>query len=613
MHHLTLLPEHRFLHLHRWITYHHRIPAHRVLAKSGKKEFYEGRIGKAIVEIVQKNGGILTLEDMKSHTTEKVKPIFITYKGIKVWEIPPNGQGITALMTLNILENFNLRGLAHNSADYLHVLSEAVKLSFSDTLWFCTDPSYVPVPTEELLSKAYCKKRSELINMQRASVKYSHGDPFYTGNDTVYFTVMDAEGNACSFINSNYLSFGTGLVPESCGFSLQCRGANFSLSPGHPNCLAPGKRPFHTIIPAMATAEDTEDLLCSFGVMGGFMQPQGHVQVLLNMAEFGMNPQQAVDAPRFCVEYAIRVPYLFLYHLPPCFYVSLGQSEPQAPPWCIPRCTGEGKDHFGRHGPAGWRESASLRSCIYMELPALLVASHPCFSLPWYLEARANVNRNKVLTQDKLGRDSSITAKMCFEKCAKGIGYNLLALALFCIVANILLYFPNGETIYARKNELTDYVWYFHGIVGAGLLMFLPASVFIGLEHEDCCGCCGHATCGKRCAMLSSIIAALIGLVGSGYCVIISALALVKGPYCNTGSIWTYQFANTSGGYLTQYDSWSQCTEPKHIVEWNVALFAILLGLAGIQFILCLVQIINGLIGGICGYCCSSSQQSYVC
>ncbi|XP_030072441.1 transmembrane 4 L6 family member 1 [Microcaecilia unicolor] len=203
---------------------------------------------------------------------------------------------------------------------------------------------------------------------------------------------------------------------------------------------------------------------------------------------------------------------------------------------------------------------------------------------------------------------------MCYEKCAKGIGYNLLVLAVFCIVANILLYFPNGETKYATEDNLTDYVWYFHGIAGAGLLMLLPASVFIGLEHEDCCGCCGHANCGKRCAMLSSILAALIGLAGSGYCVIISALALVKGPYCySTNNYWTYQFNSTNGGYLTDYNSWSQCTEPKHIVEWNVILFSILLGLAGIQFILCFIQILNGLIGGICGYCCSSSQQSYVC
>ncbi|XP_029471769.1 uncharacterized protein LOC115098864 isoform X2 [Rhinatrema bivittatum] len=273
------------------------------LSRSGKRGFYEGRIAKAVVETVQKNGGTLALEDLRNHATEEVEPIYATYKGVKVWEMPPNGQGITALMALNIIENFNLRGLDHNSADYLHVLVEAVKLSFSDTLWFCADPSCVPVPTQEILSKAHCRKRSELIDTQRASVRYAPGDPCQTGNDTVYYTVMDAEGNACSFINSIYFSFGTGLVPEGCGFSLHNRGANFSLSPGHPNCLASGKRPFHTIIPAMATAADSEDLLCTFGVMGGFMQPQGHVQVLLNMMEFGMNPQQALDAARFCVEY----------------------------------------------------------------------------------------------------------------------------------------------------------------------------------------------------------------------------------------------------------------------------------------------------------------------
>ncbi|XP_077344394.1 glutathione hydrolase-like YwrD proenzyme isoform X1 [Lithobates pipiens] len=275
----------------------------KALSKLGKKGFYEGKIAQAIVELVQSIGGVLDLDDLSSHMSETVQPISTTYKGIKVWEIPPNSQGITVIMALNILENFPIKEMAHNSADYLHITCEAFKLSISDSQWYCADPAVFPVPTEDLINKVYAARQTNRINLQRASETNNRGNPFNTGSDTVYFTVVDAHGNACSFINSNYQDFGTGLVPEGCGFTLQNRGKNFSLSPGHPNCLSPGKRPFHTIIPALATTADTEDLLCAFGVMGGFMQPQGHVQVFLNMAEFGMNPQMAVDAPRSYVEY----------------------------------------------------------------------------------------------------------------------------------------------------------------------------------------------------------------------------------------------------------------------------------------------------------------------
>ncbi|NP_001087352.1 transmembrane 4 L six family member 1 S homeolog [Xenopus laevis] len=203
---------------------------------------------------------------------------------------------------------------------------------------------------------------------------------------------------------------------------------------------------------------------------------------------------------------------------------------------------------------------------------------------------------------------------MCYGRCARCIGYFLLVLALFCIVANILLYFPNGETQYASQNHLSRFVWFFQGIGGAGLLMLLPAGVFIGLEHEDCCGCCGHEKCGKSCAMLSSILAALIGVAGAGYCVVISALGLVEGPLCLNSGEWSYAFSGTNGQYLTNHQSWSTCSEPKNVVVWNVTLFSILLGLSGIQVILCLIQIINGLIGGICGvWCCQDTSQSYVC
>ncbi|KAM4770736.1 transmembrane 4 L6 family member 1-like [Rhinophrynus dorsalis] len=204
---------------------------------------------------------------------------------------------------------------------------------------------------------------------------------------------------------------------------------------------------------------------------------------------------------------------------------------------------------------------------------------------------------------------------MCFEKCARCIGYHLLILAILCIVANILLYFPNGETKYANDDHLSRFVWFFEGIGGAGLLMLIPAGVFIGLEQEDCCGCCGNHKCGKSCAMFSSILAALIGVAGAGYCVIISALGLAEGPYCLKDGKWTYAFNETKSHYLFDHASWSQCTEPKNVVVWNVTLFSILLGLSGIQVILCLIQIINGCIGGLCNMCgcCEQKSQSYVC
>ncbi|XP_063297067.1 glutathione hydrolase-like YwrD proenzyme [Pelobates fuscus] len=276
----------------------------KTLSEYGKQGFYQGWVAEAIIKVLKSNGGVMELEDLASHVTEEVQPIYTTYKDINVWELPPNGQGITVLMALNLLEQFSVQDMGHNSADYIHVLTEALKLCVSDCQWYCTDPRVTPVPTAELLSKFYSERQTSLIDLHRASTPRDHGNPFETGRDTVYFTVVDSQGNACSFINSVYMNFGTGLVPENCGFTLQNRGNNFSLSPSHPNCLAPGKRPFHTIIPAMATATTTQDLLCSFGVMGGFMQPQGHIQVLFNMAEYRMNPQQAVDAPRFYVEYS---------------------------------------------------------------------------------------------------------------------------------------------------------------------------------------------------------------------------------------------------------------------------------------------------------------------
>ncbi|XP_051013138.1 transmembrane 4 L6 family member 1 [Acomys russatus] len=205
---------------------------------------------------------------------------------------------------------------------------------------------------------------------------------------------------------------------------------------------------------------------------------------------------------------------------------------------------------------------------------------------------------------------------MGYVKCARGIGHSLVWLSVFCIIANILLYFPNGETKYALEDHLSRFVWYFAGIVGGGLLMLLPALVFIGQEEDDCCGCCGccgYESYGKRCSMLSSVMAALIGIAGSGYCVIVAALGLAEGPKCSDShGVWNYTFANTDGQYLLDSSTWSKCYEPKHIVEWNVTLFFILLALGGIEFILCLIQVINGVLGGICSYC-YSHQQQYDC
>ncbi|KFV76300.1 Transmembrane 4 L6 family member 1, partial [Struthio camelus australis] len=200
---------------------------------------------------------------------------------------------------------------------------------------------------------------------------------------------------------------------------------------------------------------------------------------------------------------------------------------------------------------------------------------------------------------------------MCFGRRARCIGYKLLILALLSIVANILLYFPNGETRFASERHLSKYVECLHGILGGGFLVLIPAAVFIGL-HSDCCGCVGREDCGKSCMMLSSVLAAFVGILGSGYCIIISALGLCQGPYCFTtvGRNWVYPFTESSGGYLLEYNKWSQCQEPRNIVQWNVTLFSILLVLGGIEFILCSIQIISGIFGGICGLCCSREEVS---
>ncbi|RMZ74527.1 gamma-glutamyltranspeptidase [Pyrenophora seminiperda CCB06] len=293
----------------------------RLLAKYGKKGFYEREVAKQLVKVVQDLGGYLTLDDLKHHAetgSEPVDPISLKYTGqgvgenanggIELWEHPPNGQGIVALMALGIIQELEKQGKIskwsvkdHNSTEHLHALIEALRIAFCDAHWFVTDPTVVKVPSAELISEKYLAERAKLFDQKKAISAPVHGSPAHLQSDTVYFCCSDPEGNAISFINSNYGGFGTGIIPKGCGFTLQNRGANFSLDKDHPNVLAPRKRPYHTIIPGLTTNLKDGSLHSVYGVMGGFMQPQGHVQVLLNQEVFKLNPQAALDSPRFCI------------------------------------------------------------------------------------------------------------------------------------------------------------------------------------------------------------------------------------------------------------------------------------------------------------------------
>lgn len=267
-----------------------------VIANDGYDAFYLGEIGRQIAEAVQADGGVLNQEDLAAYQAEWVEPISIAYgKDFVFHEIPPNGQGLTALLALNIAKQFDLPALGYGTADYYHALIEATKLAFADAHAYIADPKLAKVPVEALLSNAYTQTRHKLIQPDTA-LQPSPGTP-QTRGDTVYLTVADGKGNMVSWIQSLYMGFGSGLTAGTTGVQLQNRGANFSLEPEHPNEAAPGKRPYHTIIPGFITKN--EQAWGSFGVMGGFMQPQGHLQVGVNLIDFGMDPQTALDAPRF--------------------------------------------------------------------------------------------------------------------------------------------------------------------------------------------------------------------------------------------------------------------------------------------------------------------------
>jgi gamma-glutamyltranspeptidase/glutathione hydrolase len=269
---------------------------YRLLAKQGGDAFYRGEIAEKIVKFSDENGGFLKRNDLADHRCEWVEPVSATYRGYEVWELPPNGQGIAALEMLNILEQRDLRNLGPDHPDYLHLLVEAKKLAFADRAKYYADPAFADLPIDQLISKQYARRQFERIDPQKAADDVPAGDPKLSHGDTVYLTVVDKDRNCCSLIQSIYYGFGSKVTPGDVGFVMQNRGCLFALDDEHLNRLQPHKRPFHTIIPAMVT-RDGKPWLC-FGVMGGDMQPQGHVQVLVNLIDFGKNVQAAGDAAR---------------------------------------------------------------------------------------------------------------------------------------------------------------------------------------------------------------------------------------------------------------------------------------------------------------------------
>jgi gamma-glutamyltranspeptidase/glutathione hydrolase len=278
------------------------------IARGGRDAFYKGDIARTISSYMLRHGGFITEQDLADHRSTWVEPVSTNYRGYDVWELPPNGQGIAALQMLNILEGYDLKKSGFGSAEHMHLFIEAKKLAFEDRARHYGDPEFSKIPVKQLISQSYGAERRKLLSMDKAAAAFEPGQPALHG-DTIYLTVADAKGNMVSFIQSNYRGMGSGMTPDGLGFCLQDRGEGFNVvDEKHPNFYAPHKRPFHTIIPAFVTKDGKPWM--SFGVMGGDMQPQGHVQILLNLIEFGMNLQEAGDAPR-------------IYHV--------GSTEPNSP------------------------------------------------------------------------------------------------------------------------------------------------------------------------------------------------------------------------------------------------------------------------------------------
>ncbi len=270
----------------------------RSVAEGGSDGFYRGPLSARIADFVQSMGGWLSTDDMAAHESTWVDPISSTYRGYECWQCPPPSQGVNALLALNIAEGFDLGKMGYQTADTYHALIESMRLAFADSLHYVTDPDSMPVAPEDLLSKDYAAERRSLISSERALPLVAHGSPPVHHN-TVYVSAVDGDGNACSLINSVFMSFGSALVVPGTGIALHNRGASFSLDPEHPNRLEPNKLPYHTLIPGMVTRNG--ELVSSYGVMGAMQQAQGHLQTLVNMIDFGLEPQQALDAPRFSV------------------------------------------------------------------------------------------------------------------------------------------------------------------------------------------------------------------------------------------------------------------------------------------------------------------------
>ena len=266
----------------------------KIIADQGRAGFYEGHVATTMADFIQSQGGFLSYEDLSSFHSEWTPPVSSNYRGYDVWELPPNGQGIAALQILNILENYNIKKMGLFSAEYIHLFTEAKKLAFADRAKYYADPDFSKIPVQELISKSYAKDRAKLINLSKAAKTDQPG--VLESGDTIYLTAADQYGNMISLIQSNYRGMGSGMMPPGLGFMLQDRGELFSLDKNHRNALEGGKRPFHTIIPAFVTKDGKPFM--SFGVMGGATQPQAHAQIIINMIDFGLNLQEAGDAPR---------------------------------------------------------------------------------------------------------------------------------------------------------------------------------------------------------------------------------------------------------------------------------------------------------------------------